>query len=195
MKTIQPRYTKAAILKSLNQPLIVDQVELPERLDTGQVLVKLHVSGICGSQIGEIKGVKGEDPYLPHLMGHEGCATVLDVGPGVQFVSKDDLVVLHWREGKGIRARPPVYKWNNEILNAGWVTTFNSYAVVSENKDTRNIKNESATDVTASSNVGEKVKSESEEEDLDSEESEEESEEEDPEEEAQEPSLKKLKTS
>ena len=68
-------------------------------------------------------------------------------------------------------------------------------AVVSENKDTGNIKNESATDVTASSNVGEKVKSESEEEDLDSEESEEESEEEDPEEEAQEPSLKKLKTS
>ena len=141
MKTIQPRYTKAAILRSLNQPLIVDEVELPQKLDTGQVLVKLHVSGICGSQIGEIKGVKGEDPFLPHLMGHEGCATVLDVGPGVQFVSKDDLVVLHWREGKGIRARPPVYKWNNEIVNAGWVTTFNSYAVVSENRCTPIPKN------------------------------------------------------
>ena len=141
METIQPRYTKAAILRSLNQPLIVDEVELPEKLDIGQVLVKLHVSGICGSQIGEIKGVKGEDPFLPHLMGHEGCATVIAVGPGVQFVSKDDLVVLHWREGKGIRSRPPVYKWNNEIVNAGWVTTFNSYAVVSENRCTPIPKN------------------------------------------------------
>ena len=105
MDTIQPRFTKAAILRSLNQPLIVDKVELPEKLDAGQVLVKVHVSGICGSQIGEIKGVKGEDPFLPHLMGHEGCATVIDVGPGVQYVSKDDLVVLHWREGLGMRSK------------------------------------------------------------------------------------------
>jgi len=141
MEIIQPRFTKAAILRSLNQPLIVDKVELPEKLETGQVLVKVHVSGICGSQIGEIKGVKGEDPFLPHLMGHEGCATVIDVGPGVQFVSKDDLVVLHWREGQGIRSKTPIYKWNNEKVNAGWVTTFNSYAVVSENRCTPIPKN------------------------------------------------------
>ena len=37
--------------------------------------------------------------------------------------------------------KTPIYKWNNEIVNAGWVTTFNSYAVVSENRCTTIPKN------------------------------------------------------
>ena len=127
---------EAAILTAQNMPLIVDKVDLPESLDVGQVLVKLHVSGICGSQIGEIKGVKGPDKYLPHLLGHEGCATVLETGPGVSNIKKDDLVVLHWMEGRGIQSQPPIYKWEGKNLNAGWVTTFNSHAVVSENRCT-----------------------------------------------------------
>ena len=61
---------KAVILVEQHQPLVVDQVELPEMLDVGQVLVKIHYSGICGSQLGEIDGVKGEDKYLPHLFRH-----------------------------------------------------------------------------------------------------------------------------
>ena len=44
---------------------------MPESLEIGQVLVELKYSGICGSQIGEIDGVKGTDKFLPHLMGHE----------------------------------------------------------------------------------------------------------------------------
>ena len=62
-----PKTMKAAILQELNQPLVVDEVELPAELAVGQVLIKIAYSGICGSQLGEIKGVKGEDKYLPHL--------------------------------------------------------------------------------------------------------------------------------
>ena len=127
---------KAAILVEQNHPLIVDEIKLPNELKAGQVLVKVHTSGICGSQIGEITGVKGKDKYLPHLMGHEGCATVLEIGSGVKFVKKNDLVVLHWRKGKGIESDVPTYKWNGRNINAGWVTTFNSHAVVSENRCT-----------------------------------------------------------
>ena len=54
------------------EPLVVDTIELPSQLEVGQVLVELCVSGICGSQLGEIDGVKGSDRFLPHLMGHEG---------------------------------------------------------------------------------------------------------------------------
>lgn len=126
----------AAILTEQNQPLVVDTIEMPKELDFGQVLVELHVSGICGSQIGEIKGVKGDDKYLPHLMGHEGCATVLEVGNGVTHLKPGNLVVLHWRKGLGIQSNPPKYKWKGKTLNAGWVTTFNKYAVVSENRCT-----------------------------------------------------------
>lgn len=128
--------TEAAILTEQNKELIVDHVDLPCELQIGQVLVEVHVSGICGSQIGEITGAKGEDKFLPHLLGHEGSATVLEVGPGVKTVSKGDLVVLHWRKGEGIEAETPKYTWRGEKVNAGWVTTFNKYAVVSENRCT-----------------------------------------------------------
>ena len=126
----------AAILVEQNKPLEIGLIEFPESLEIGQVLVKLHFSGICGSQIGEIKGVKGPDPYLPHLMGHEGCATILEIGKGVKTVSPGDLVVLHWKKGAGIESNPPRYKYQNSNLNAGWITTFNEYAVISENRCT-----------------------------------------------------------
>ena len=96
-----PTHTKAAILVEQHKDLIVDEIELPRILDIGQVLVKISVSGICGSQLGEIDGKKGKDNFLPHLMGHEGCGEVISVGPGVKTVSVGDKVVLHWRKGTG----------------------------------------------------------------------------------------------
>ena len=133
--------TDAAILVEQNKDLIVDKVKLPDELKIGQILVEIHVSGICGSQLGEISGVKGKDKFLPHLLGHEGCATVLTVGPGVKTVSKGDLVVLHWRKGEGIQSETPVYTWKGKKVNAGWLTTFNKYAIISENRCTSIPKN------------------------------------------------------
>ncbi|MDM8542425.1 zinc-binding dehydrogenase [Desulfococcaceae bacterium HSG9] len=124
----------AAILVNLQQPLVVDKVTLPSKLDVGQVLVKVCFSGICGSQLGEINGVKGKDQYLPHLLGHEGSGEVLKTGPGVNSVHTGDHVVMHWRKSSGIDAPPPVYQWKGKRLNAGCVTTFNEYAIVSENR-------------------------------------------------------------
>ena len=88
------RSTKAAILVEQKKPLVIDEIELPGSLDVGQVLVKVHFSGICGSQLGEIDGAKGEDKFLPHLLGHEGSGTVLETGPGVRHVEAGDKVVL-----------------------------------------------------------------------------------------------------
>lgn len=125
--------TRAAILAALNAPLILDEIEIPP-LECGQVLVKVDCSGICGAQLGEIAGVKGPDKFLPHLLGHEGGAVVLETGPGVTHVREGDHVVMHWRKGAGIQARPATYKWNGGTLNSGWVTTFGEHAVVSENR-------------------------------------------------------------
>lgn len=124
---------RAAILEKLNAPLTIDEVDIPP-LECGQVLVQVQSSGICGAQLGEIAGVKGEDKFLPHLLGHEGGGVVLDVGPGVTQVRKGDHVVMHWRKGAGIQSRTPLYKWGNRDVNSGWVTSFNEYAVVSENR-------------------------------------------------------------
>ena len=131
-----PKTMEAAILVEQRKPLVVGEVALPQSLDVGQVLVKVHYSGICGSQLGEIDGAKGKDKYLPHLLGHEGSGTVLDAGPGVRHVKAGDKVVLHWRKGLGIESFTPTYEWNGRKVNAGWVTTFNDYAIVSENRVT-----------------------------------------------------------
>lgn len=125
---------KAAILVNQRTPLLIDEISLPESLCVGQVLVKIHFSGICGSQLGEIDGVKGEDKYLPHLLGHEASGEVIEVGPGVSHVKPGDTVVLHWRKSLGIEAKPPTYRWRGENLNAGCITTFNEYAIVAENR-------------------------------------------------------------
>ncbi len=127
---------RAAVLEKLNHPLVVQELEVPN-LSYGQVLVRVHVSGICGKQIGEISGWYGEDKYLPHLLGHEGGGVVEAVGPGVTKVKKGDHVVLHWRKGLGIESAPP--KYSNDlrpVVGGGWVTTFNEYSVVSENRIT-----------------------------------------------------------
>jgi Zn-dependent alcohol dehydrogenase len=100
-------------------------------------LVKIHYSGICGSQLGEIAGAKGEDKYLPHLLGHEASGVVQSIGAGVRFVKPGDHVVLHWRKGQGIESVPPRYTWNGKTLNAGLIATFNEYAIVSENRVTQ----------------------------------------------------------
>lgn len=131
---MQIKTMQAAILVEQNKPLVIDEVQLPDRLEYGQVLVKIHYSGICGSQLGEISGVKGPDAYLPHLLGHEASGVVLEMGDEVTAVQAGDPVVLHWRKGQGIEARPPKYQWQGKQLNAGCITTFNEYAIISENR-------------------------------------------------------------
>lgn len=127
---------KAAILVESGKPLVVADIDLPGRLEYGQILVRVRCSGICGSQLGEIDAVKGPDKFLPHLLGHEGGGEVVQIGPGVRQVKPGDRVVLHWRKGAGIEAPTPKYRWGERTVNAGWVTSFNEYAVVSENRVT-----------------------------------------------------------
>ena len=133
---MQIKQGRAAILAQSRQPLVVDEIALPEELDAGQVLVKVLYTTICGAQINEIDALKGVDRFLPHLLGHEASAEVIEIGPGVTSVKPGDTVVLHWRPSRGIQSRTPAYKWRGEKLNAGWVTTFNQYAVISENRMT-----------------------------------------------------------
>ena len=125
---------KAAILAESKQQLVIDDIALPDNLEFGQVLVDIHYSGICGAQINEIDAAKGPDKFLPHLLGHEGSGVVKEIGPGVSTVKEEDQVVLHWRPSSGIQSPAPKYNWDGKVVNAGWVTTFNEQAIISENR-------------------------------------------------------------
>ena len=124
----------AAILTNSKQDLVIDEIEFPDSLQSGQVLVELISAGICGAQLNEIDATKGVDPFLPHLLGHEGFCHVLEVAHDVSRVKIGDRAVMHWRKGLGLNSNPPAYLWGGKRLNAGWVTTFNRHAIVSENR-------------------------------------------------------------
>ena len=123
----------AAILTKLNNPLEVMEIEIPPLL-RGQVLVKVLYSGVCRSQLMEISGGRGEDPWLPHLLGHEGSGIVVSVGEGVTKVSSGDGVILGWVKGVGLEAAGAIYKSKNKVINSGQVTTFCNYTIASENR-------------------------------------------------------------
>ena len=126
---------KAAVLEKIDAPLTVRDVELTE-LKFGQVLVKVLVSGLCGAQLHEIRGHKGNAKFLPHLMGHEGCGIVEEVGLGVTTVKPGDKVVMHWRLGEGMEAPFPNYILDGKTISSGKVTTLSEYSIVSENRVT-----------------------------------------------------------
>ncbi len=139
---------KAAVLEQISQPLAIRDLpvifgngtvfEDETRVMRGQVLVRVLCSGICGSQIQEIDGIKGNPDHIPHLLGHEGCGIVLGIGEGVTTVKEGDKVVMHWRKGDGIDAEPARYEAGHRWgpIKAGQITTFSEYSVVSENRVT-----------------------------------------------------------
>jgi S-(hydroxymethyl)glutathione dehydrogenase/alcohol dehydrogenase len=126
---------KAAVLYHTGQPLVVeDGIEIPE-LRPEQVLAKLAYSGVCHSQLMEARGYRGDDRHLPHLLGHEGSGVVIDVGAKVKKVKPGDYIILGWIKGEGHDIVGGTrYQKGDTIINAGPVTTFNEYGVVSENR-------------------------------------------------------------
>ena len=125
---------RAAVLFQVNKPLVVEELLIPE-LKPGQVLVKVAYSGICHSQLNEIAGFNGEDKYLPHTLGHEGSGEVVDIGPGVKKVKVGNQVVLTWIKGAGETVTGTCYlRKDGSKINAGPVTTFSNYSIVSESR-------------------------------------------------------------
>jgi S-(hydroxymethyl)glutathione dehydrogenase/alcohol dehydrogenase len=125
--------TEAAILVETGKPLVLAELEVPA-LKPGQVLVEIVYSGACGTQVMEAQGLKGEDKWLPHCLGHEGTGIVLETSAAATKVRAEDKVVLSWIKGGGIEAGGCVYDWGGKKVNAGAVTTFQRHAVVSENR-------------------------------------------------------------
>src|SRR5947199_205856 len=66
-------------------------VDLPKpRIGPGEILVKVHASGICGSDVLEWY----RKPKAPLVLGHEIAAEVVEVGAGVDRVRVGDRVFV-----------------------------------------------------------------------------------------------------
>tara|TARA_Y100001970_G_scaffold258688_1_gene338837 strand:- start:487 stop:1500 length:1014 start_codon:yes stop_codon:yes gene_type:complete len=125
---------KAAILENYNKKLkIIENINLP-RLKSGEVLVKIDYTSICYSQIMEIQGHRDNKKYLPHLLGHEGCGSVIKLGKKVSKFKVNDYVIIGWIKNSGINTSGTTFCCGKKKYNAGPVTTFSNYAIISENR-------------------------------------------------------------
>lgn len=82
---------RAAVLEDFGQPLVVHGLDLAGP-KAGEVLVRLHASGICHTDLYSASGV---DPsgYAPCVLGHEGAGVVEAIGRGVKSLTPGDHVV------------------------------------------------------------------------------------------------------
>ena len=124
---------RAAILSEINKPLEIATIQ-PRPLLQGQILVKILYSGICRSQLMEVMGKRGEDQWIPHLLGHEGSGIVIDRHETVKKLKIGDEVILTWIKSEGSEAKGIFFKKNGNRINAGPVTTFSNYTIVAENR-------------------------------------------------------------
>ena len=83
----------AAVLRELNQPLSIEELELSEP-KTNEVLVKIEAFGICHSDYHVVTGLAKQE--LPVVLGHEGAGTVIEIGEGVTDVKIGQNVLLNW---------------------------------------------------------------------------------------------------
>lgn len=82
---------KAAVAWAANEPLTIEEVDL-EAPKKGEVLVKIHASGVCHT---DAYTLSGDDPegIFPVILGHEGGGVVEAVGEGVTSLEVGDHVI------------------------------------------------------------------------------------------------------
>jgi S-(hydroxymethyl)glutathione dehydrogenase/alcohol dehydrogenase len=92
---------RAAILHETGQ----DKLEVRDDVEAvgmgpGRVRVKLHVTGVCHSDLSAMTGILPQPaPFVP---GHEGAGEVVEVGDGVTSVAVGDKVVICWAPPCGV---------------------------------------------------------------------------------------------
>jgi L-iditol 2-dehydrogenase len=91
-KTIQvPETMRAAVYRGVND-VRVETIPVPE-IGPGEVLVKIHTCGICGT---DLKKIHTGSHSAPRVFGHEMAGTIAAVGAGVTgFVVGDRVMAYH----------------------------------------------------------------------------------------------------
>jgi D-arabinose 1-dehydrogenase-like Zn-dependent alcohol dehydrogenase len=94
---------KAAVMEGVRQPLVVREVDDPTPAPNGVVL-RVEANGVCRSDwhlwMGDWSWFGLAVP-LPHVLGHEFCGVVEEVGPDVTRWRTGDRVLVPFSMGEG----------------------------------------------------------------------------------------------
>ena len=83
--------TRAAVAWKAGAPLTLETLDLQGPRE-GEVLIEIKATGICHTDYYTLSGADPEGLF-PAILGHEGAGVVVDVGPGVKSLRKNDHVI------------------------------------------------------------------------------------------------------
>lgn len=86
---------RAAVINRYNQPWEFQDLADP-RPQAGQVLIRIHASGMCGTDLHVHHGMFPLKP--PVVAGHEPAGEIVEVGVGVTHLKVGDRVGVHWNQ-------------------------------------------------------------------------------------------------
>ncbi|MBP1706895.1 MAG: Alcohol dehydrogenase zinc-binding domain protein [Chloroflexi bacterium] len=112
---------KAAVLRKYGAPMDIEELELAEPREK-EVQVKMLACGVCHSDISLWEGYITQD--IPMVPGHEACARVEKVGPGVSKLKPGDRVIGCWMVPCGYcfqcrRGRPNLCETSAKFFQEG----------------------------------------------------------------------------
>lgn len=84
---------RAAVVPSVNGRWEIKEIPTP-KLSTNQVLIKIHASGICYTDVHITHGVLGVN--FPNTIGHEPAGEIVELGEGVTNRKIGDRVGVPW---------------------------------------------------------------------------------------------------
>jgi alcohol dehydrogenase len=83
----------SAIVPAVNKQWELKELPVPEP-DTNQVLIKIHASGLCYTDIHMTQGVHAAN--FPNTIGHEPAGVIVSIGEGVTTRRVGDRVGVPW---------------------------------------------------------------------------------------------------
>ncbi|MBB5315780.1 zinc-dependent dehydrogenase [Tunturibacter empetritectus] len=90
MSQIIPETMRAAVYRGVDD-VRVETIAVPE-IGDGEVLVKIHTCGICGT---DLKKIHSGSHDAPRVFGHEMAGTIVQVGAGIEGFALGDRVMAY----------------------------------------------------------------------------------------------------
>ncbi len=86
---------KAAVVSEFKEKLEIKDIPVPE-VGARDVLVKIHASGVCHTDLHACHGDWPVKPKLPLVPGHEGVGEIVKIGSEIHHLLEGDRVGIPW---------------------------------------------------------------------------------------------------
>ncbi|MEJ7729629.1 MAG: zinc-dependent alcohol dehydrogenase [Polyangiaceae bacterium] len=100
----------AAMVRSFGAPLVIERVPVPTP-GRGEVLVRVHASGVCHTDVHAADGDWPVKPTPPFIPGHESAGTVVALGEDVPDLAVGARVGVPWLHDACGRCEPCLSGW------------------------------------------------------------------------------------